>query len=130
MVIAAVGIDAILALLLTVVPHYLLWINLVLVNLVLLFTIWFRSTKMFYFQSDEHSLRYRTSYRSLPRRIAWEEVQAIRIGPAYIRIFLKERKSRRVSLGWLHYDTLIELKNNIAREAKARRVSCKIVPIA
>ncbi len=129
--IAAVSVDIVLVVLLAMYPHiYLLWINLLLVTMLLAFSLWFRSTKMFYFQSDEQSLSYRTSYRPLPRKINWHEVQAIRIGPSYIRFFLKEKKSRRVSLGWLHYDSLRELKSNIAHEAQARKVSCKIIPIA
>lgn len=93
-------------------------------------SIWLDRKEKFFFASEAGELRYRTSYSPRVRKIHWQDIDSIRIGPAYVRFMLKGHKKRQVSLGWLPYDTLRELKSLVEAEARQYHVSCTVVRIA
>lgn len=93
--------------------------------------LWFFAySRPLFFKSDVDRITYRVSWglRGV-RTLSWRNIDAIRIGPLYVRFYIRGRKPRQIELGDLHYTELRQLKADLRDEAKRREIEVVEVPI-
>ena len=82
----------------------------------------------YFFSSDGRSLDYKVVFGLHKKRsVRWDDIKAVRLGPAYVRLLRKAHRNRQISLGWVPYEQLRNLKAEIAKEARRLGVRCIIV---
>lgn len=84
----------------------------------------------YFISSDGESLRYKLGYGvRRRRRVPWSSIQSVRIGPAYVRFQMEHRRRRQLSLGWLSYGLLREIKAAVIAESRRLGKPVTIVKI-
>lgn len=59
--------------------------------------------------------------------IYWEIVRKVKIGPAYIAFFKKSGRKRTVSISWLPYAKVIEIKDKLIQLCNNKKVTYEVV---
>lgn len=79
-----------------------------------------------YIRSDAYALEYKFGMLSkTPRTIIWETITKVKIGPTYIAFYKRSGKRTTLSLGWLPYVKLKEIKEKISEVAQAKDIACE-----
>ncbi|QKG79405.1 hypothetical protein [Tenuifilum thalassicum] len=79
-----------------------------------------------FIQSDSYALEYKFGLVSkMPKSIIWETVKKIKFGPTYISFNKKSGKKVTISLGWLPYAKLKEIKEKVYQVAQSKSIPCE-----
>lgn len=79
-----------------------------------------------YIQSDAYALEYKFGMLSkTPKSIIWETITKVKIGPTYIAFFKRSGKRTTISLGWLPYVKLKEIKDKVCAVAQHKGITCE-----
>lgn len=79
-----------------------------------------------YIQSDAYAIEYKFGMLSkTPKTIIWETITKVKIGPTYLAFYKRSGKRTTISLGWLPYVKLKEIKEKICEVAQAKGIACE-----
>ena len=80
-----------------------------------------------YFSSDDYAIEYQFGFLvKTPTAIIWETIRKVKLGPTYMTFFKRSGKGKKISLGWLPYAKVIEVKDKIKQFADAKGIAVEI----
>ncbi|MBE9467887.1 MAG: hypothetical protein IMY72_06130 [Bacteroidetes bacterium] len=74
---------------------------------------------------DDVSLNFKPSSIRKENLVLWKEIGSIEIKVNKLIISSKEKNLISIELGWIPYNDLIEIKNEIEKIAKEKNIDCK-----
>lgn len=88
---------------------------------------WTAYTNKLYIQADNFALEYK--FGLLPRStksIMWGTVTKVKIGPTYLNFYKKSGRKNTISLGWLPYNKVVEIKDDVEKMCKHLEIEVEI----
>lgn len=80
-----------------------------------------------YFSADDYAIEYQFGFLvKTPTAIIWETIRKVKLGPTYMTFFKLSGKGKKISLGWLPYAKVIEIKDKIKQFADAKGIAVEI----
>lgn len=80
-----------------------------------------------YFSADDYAIEYQFGFLvKTPTTIIWETIRKVKLGPTYMTFFKRSGKGKKISLGWLPYAKVIEIKDKIKQFADAKGIAVEI----
>lgn len=87
---------------------------------------WFTSRAKLYIQADEYAVEY--SFGMLKRTaeiIIWDTIVKVKLGPTYIAFFKRTGKRKVISLGWLPYAKVVDIKERFCKVCEFKGITCE-----
>lgn len=79
-----------------------------------------------YISSDNYALEYKFGMLSKQvKTIIWDTITKVKFGPTYVAFFKRSGKKNTISLGWLPYAKLKEIKEKICEVANEKGIPCE-----
>jgi len=67
-----------------------------------------------YIRCDDFALEYQFGFfKKVPERIIWETIDKVKLGFTYIAFFKKSGRNKILKIGWVPYEKLKKIKNNV-----------------
>ncbi len=80
-----------------------------------------------YIAADEFAIEYQFGFLvKTPSSIMWQVVKKVRLGPTYITFIKRSGRGKRMSLGWLPYTKVIEIKEKIKTFCEAKGIDVEL----
>jgi hypothetical protein len=80
-----------------------------------------------YLRADDFAIEYQFGFLvKTPNAIIWETVKKVKLGPTYITFFKLTGKGKKVTIGWLPYAKVIEIKEKIKQYAESKGIPTEI----
>jgi hypothetical protein len=88
---------------------------------------WSAYNNKLYIQSDNFALEYKFGLLARSTKsIMWATIVKIKVGPTYISFFKKSGRKNTIQLGWLPYNKVKEIKEDIIKMGEALEISAEI----
>jgi Ca2+/Na+ antiporter len=79
-----------------------------------------------YIQADEFALEYKFGLISRTvNTYMWDTVSKVRLGPAYLAFYKRTGKRKVVSISWLPYSKVVEIKDKICQICEHKGIPCE-----
>lgn len=83
-------------------------------------------TAKMYIQADEFALEYKFGLISRTvNTFMWDTVSKVRLGPAYLAFYKRTGKRKVVSISWLPYAKVVEIKDKISHICEHKGIPCE-----
>lgn len=83
-------------------------------------------TAKMYIQADEFALEYKFGLISRTvNTYMWDTVSKVRLGPAYLAFYKRTGKRKVVSISWLPYAKVVEIKDKICQICEHKGIPCE-----
>ncbi len=80
-----------------------------------------------FIRSDAQMLEYKLGYmRYAKQQLLWESVARVKFGPTYIRFFKRTGRRKTLKLGWLPYDTLLRIKQQLMAACDEQNIAYEV----
>ncbi|BDX38562.1 hypothetical protein CYCD_19170 [Tenuifilaceae bacterium CYCD] len=89
---------------------------------------WVTYKAKLYIQADDYAVEY--SFGMIKRTaeiIIWDTIVKVKLGPTYVAFFKRSGKRKVVSLGWLPYVKVVDIKEKIRKACEYKGVPFEIV---
>ncbi|MGE0078842.1 MAG: hypothetical protein AB7S48_13365 [Bacteroidales bacterium] len=86
---------------------------------------WTTYNAKLYVQADEYAVEF--SFGMIKRTaeiIIWDTVTKVKLGPTYVAFFKRTGKRKVVSLGWLPYAKVVEIKDRLEQVCGFKGIQC------
>jgi len=81
-----------------------------------------------YIKANSSGLEYKFGLiKSSKNSISWDVVMKVRFGPAYIAIYKKSGRRKRISISWLPYAKVLEIKDKLIKLCDSKNIKYEIV---
>lgn len=85
----------------------------------------------YFIESNGRNLSYNVTLGFRKKRVLpWASIRSVRLGPAYIRLYLVNNRRRQISLGWVTYQDLRDAKTLLMMECQRMGKPYTIVKLA
>lgn len=89
---------------------------------------WIAFKTKLYVKADENGIVFKFGIRENTKDfIIWDSIKKLRVGPAYVAFLKKSGKWKRIQLGWLHYTSVIEIKDKVVEVCRKKGISYEVV---
>lgn len=91
-----------------------------------LYYAWITYRAKLYIQADDYAVEY--NFGMLARTVntvIWDTVVKVKLGPTYIAFFKRTGKRKIVSLGWLPYAKVVEIKDKVCKVCEFKGITCE-----
>lgn len=84
------------------------------------------NTKMF-INGDDFALEYQFGFfKKVPEKIIWETLTKVKLGFTYIAFFKKTGRRKVIKVGWLPYQKVKEIKNNVQAICDEKKIKVEV----
>lgn len=88
---------------------------------------WITYRAKLFIQADSFCFEYKFGlFKRDKNIILWETIKRVKVGPAYIAFYKKSGRRRVVSISWLPYVKVIEIKDKLTRLVKIKGIPIEI----
>lgn len=91
-----------------------------------LYYAWYTSKAKLYIQADEYAVEY--SFGMIKRTselVIWDTIVKVKLGPTYVAFFKRSGKRKVISLGWLPYAKVVDIKEKLCKVCEFKGIACE-----
>jgi len=80
-----------------------------------------------YIRCDDFALEYQFGFfKKVPEKIIWETLDKVKLGFTYITFFKKSGRKKVLKIGWVPYEKLRKIKNNVHSFCTEKRIPVEV----